>query len=201
MKLDIIYNEDCVEGMKKLPDKSVNLIIADPPYNIKKASWDKIPDYINWSGKWITECQRVLKNNGSFYWFHNNMPTISKLMIWLEGNTDFIFKQFIVWNKKFSGASNEGYLQGYNEVGGLRNYQRMAEYILFYTFQDKTGLNLIHATKDCFITIKKYLDDELEKSDYTEQTIKTVLENNMNSHYFGFSKREKSQFCLPTKEQ
>ncbi|GAH94471.1 unnamed protein product, partial [marine sediment metagenome] len=41
-------NEDCLVGMKILPDNSVNLIIADPPYNIGKAEWDKIPDYIKW---------------------------------------------------------------------------------------------------------------------------------------------------------
>ena len=72
MKTNTIYNEDCIEGMKRLPDRSINLIIADPPYNIKKAEWDKIPDYINWTGRWMLECQRVLKDNGSFYWFHND---------------------------------------------------------------------------------------------------------------------------------
>jgi len=91
MKLDIIYNEDCLEGMKRLPSKSVNLIIADPPYNIRKANWDRIPNYIEWCGQWLIECQRVLKYNGSLYMFHNYMPTILKLMIWIEKHTDFIF--------------------------------------------------------------------------------------------------------------
>ena len=32
MELNTIYNEDCLEGMKRIPDKSVDLIITDPPY-------------------------------------------------------------------------------------------------------------------------------------------------------------------------
>lgn len=197
----MIYLGDCIEVMPTLPDKSVNLIVTDPPYNIGKASWDKIPNYIEWCGKWIRECERVLADNGSFYFFHNDMEQIADLMLWIRNNTDFVFKQFIVWNKRFEGAGNKGFLDGFVVPDGLRNYQQMAEYCLFYTFQDETGLAMVHATKDCFYTIKKYLDDELDKSGYTEQTIKEVLNNDMNSHYFGFSKRDKSQFCLPTKEQ
>ena len=34
MKLDVIYNEDCYEGIKKIPDKSIDLIVTDPPYEI-----------------------------------------------------------------------------------------------------------------------------------------------------------------------
>lgn len=35
MKYNVIYNEDCLEGLKKLPDKSIDLIVTDPPYNIE----------------------------------------------------------------------------------------------------------------------------------------------------------------------
>ena len=196
-----LINGDCLDFMGDIEDGSVDLIVLDAPYNINKAKWDKITNYIEWMGKMFIECQRVLKDNGSFYWFHNDMEQIADLMVWLRGNTKFIFKQFIVWNKKFPGASNEGYLQGYNEVGGLRNYQKMAEYCLFYTFQDETGLALIHADRTCFQSIKKYLDNELDKSEYSERTIQNVLNNEMSSHYFGFSKRDKSQFTLPTKKQ
>jgi len=39
-----LYLGDCLEVMKSMADKSVNLIVADPPYNIGKADWDKIDD-------------------------------------------------------------------------------------------------------------------------------------------------------------
>jgi site-specific DNA-methyltransferase (adenine-specific) len=192
---------DCLDVMRGMADKSVDAVITDPPYNIGKADWDKIDDYTEWCGSWLLECQRLLKDNGSLYFFHNDVEQIVDLMTWIRENTSFVFKQFIVWNKRFEGASNKGFLDGFVVPDGLRNYQQMAEYCLFYTFQDETGLSMIHADRNCFYSIKKYLDDELDKSGYSEQTIKRVLNNDMNSHYFGFSKRDKSQFALPTKEQ
>ena len=71
---------DCLKAMKEIPDKSVNLIVADPPYNIGKAEWDKIDNYIEWCGSWLMECQRVLADNGSMYIFHNDMEQIADLM-------------------------------------------------------------------------------------------------------------------------
>ena len=72
MDINLLHG-DCLELIKDIPDKSVDLILTDPPYNIGKAKWDKIPNYIEWCGKWFIECQRVLKDNGSFYWWHNDM--------------------------------------------------------------------------------------------------------------------------------
>ena len=40
-----IYNLDCIEGIKMIPDKSVDLVLTDPPYNIGIAKWDKIDYY------------------------------------------------------------------------------------------------------------------------------------------------------------
>ena len=39
--IDIIYNEDCIEGMKRIPDGSVDAIICDPPFGITDAPFDK----------------------------------------------------------------------------------------------------------------------------------------------------------------
>lgn len=35
MELDVIYNEDCLEGMKRIPDGSIDLIVTDPPYRFE----------------------------------------------------------------------------------------------------------------------------------------------------------------------
>ena len=90
------------------------------------------------------------------------MVTISKLMAWLDENTDFIFKQFIVWNKRFDKARNKGFLDGFIVPDGLRNYQQMAEYCLFYTFQDETGLNKV-LKQDGFYKIMEYFKQERKK--------------------------------------
>ncbi len=56
--------------LSTLPDESVDLIIADPPYNLKKAEWDTFQSqeaYIHWSLHWIAEAARILKPTGSLY--------------------------------------------------------------------------------------------------------------------------------------
>ena len=73
-KTNIIFNCDCIEGMKKLPDESVDLIVADPPYfKVIGETWDyklsTLVEYIDWTKKYLKELFRVLRKGGSFYLF------------------------------------------------------------------------------------------------------------------------------------
>jgi site-specific DNA-methyltransferase (adenine-specific) len=132
---------DCFDKSKLIKDKSVDLVILDPPYNIGKAKWDKwksVNEYVEWIGKLFLEAQRILKDNGSFYWFHNHMPYINRIMIWLEDNSNFIFKQFIVWNKRYNGSPRKYYFDNVIQSNIDRNYRLLAEYCMFYTFQDES---------------------------------------------------------------
>ena len=65
---------DALELLQSLGDKTVDLILTDPPYyKLLNIDWDKQwktkDDYLNWLEQIIKECQRVLKDNGSFYMF------------------------------------------------------------------------------------------------------------------------------------
>ena len=162
LELNKIYQGDCIEVMKQLDDKSIDLVIIDPPYNIKKCDWDDINNYEKWIKSVFLEIQRVLKDNGSFYWFHSEMETIADLMIFMRTKTNFIFRQFIIWNKRFEKSKNKGFLDGYVVVEGLRNYQQMAEYCLYYTFQDETGLSKIMG--NCIYPIREYIRSEIIKA-------------------------------------
>lgn len=72
---------DCLEVMKEMPDKCVDLIISDPPYEIGKAEWDIEPI------GWISEAYRLLKEGGAFYCFYSCLklpsiqPRIEKLFV------------------------------------------------------------------------------------------------------------------------
>ena len=71
-KIQKIYNEDCIEGMKKLDNDSTDIIICDPPYNIGKdfgndSDKQEFENYLNWCDEWIKECIRILKPNGTLY--------------------------------------------------------------------------------------------------------------------------------------
>jgi site-specific DNA-methyltransferase (adenine-specific) len=72
LKDNNIYNMDCIKGIKLLKDNSVDIIIADPPYNIGKdfgnnSDKQEFNKYIDWCKEWIDECFRVLKDGGTFY--------------------------------------------------------------------------------------------------------------------------------------
>jgi DNA modification methylase len=69
---DTVLVGDCCEVLTMLPRESVDLVVADPPYNIgidygEGSSADRRPDYWEWSIKWISLCARVLKPNGSLW--------------------------------------------------------------------------------------------------------------------------------------
>lgn len=148
-----ILHGDCLEKLDQIPDKSVDLILIDPPYNIMKdggAGWDnkwgKVKkgflkkdntvseqDYYNWLGEVFTKLNTKLKDSGSFWFFHNEFPALSELHNQMMHNTDLEFRNLIVWNKLFQPSKEYGWLHGYCEVAGLKNFQKMCEYILFYT--------------------------------------------------------------------
>ena len=72
-----IYNENCMKTMGRMEDKSIDLIITDPPYGMKFRSnhrakryegihWD---DNLDWVDDWSSESYRVLKDNTNMYVF------------------------------------------------------------------------------------------------------------------------------------
>ncbi len=68
--LNVLFEGNSLQWLKSIDDNSVDLIFADPPYNIKKADWDKFDSqeqYIQWSMQWIKEAYRILKNTGTLY--------------------------------------------------------------------------------------------------------------------------------------
>ncbi|WLP64236.1 site-specific DNA-methyltransferase [Bacillus thuringiensis] len=74
-----LFKADCLDIMKNMEDNSVDLIFADPPFNLNKEYESGINDklskteYLNWTEKWITECIRILKEGGSFFIW--NLPS------------------------------------------------------------------------------------------------------------------------------
>ena len=81
-----LFNDDCISLMEKIPDNSIDLIFADPPYNLQinnellrpnnskvegvKEDWDKFSsfhDYDQFTNKWLGEARRILKKNGAIW--------------------------------------------------------------------------------------------------------------------------------------
>jgi site-specific DNA-methyltransferase (adenine-specific) len=151
-----VLQGDCLVKLDEVPDKSTDLIIIDPPYNIMKdsgAGWDNKwgrvrkgfkkkdesvseQDYYNWLGQVFAKLNSKLKDSGSFFFFHNEFPALVELHKQMLNNTDLEFRNLIVWNKLFQPSKEYGWLHGYCEVESLKNFQKMCEYLLFYTRKD-----------------------------------------------------------------
>lgn len=77
-KLGKLYQGDCLALMKNMDSDSIDLIFADPPFNLKKLYPSKIDDnlktdqYLKWCSSWTDECIRILKPGGSFFTW--NLP-------------------------------------------------------------------------------------------------------------------------------
>jgi site-specific DNA-methyltransferase (adenine-specific) len=74
----ILYQGDCLQLLSALPDESVDLVFADPPFNLGKKYGAGVNDqmeldeYLDWSKQWLSESLRVLKPGGSLFVF--NLP-------------------------------------------------------------------------------------------------------------------------------
>ena len=70
IKINKFYKIDVLKGLKQLPDNYIDCIITSPPYwkgFEYEAYFNSYFQYIKWSYKWMKECKRVLKENGTFY--------------------------------------------------------------------------------------------------------------------------------------
>lgn len=101
-----IIHGDVLEGLAEIPDESVDLIFADPPYNIGKdfdgliENWEE-EAFLKWCYTWLDECYRVLKPTGTFYLMNSteNMPFLD---IWCRKK--FFIRSRIIWSYDSSGV-------------------------------------------------------------------------------------------------
>ena len=97
-----LYHGDCLQVLARIPDKSVDLIFADPPYNLQiknelyrhnqtkvdgvDDNWDKFAsfnEYDDFTRKWLKECSRVLKDTGTIWVIgsYNNIFRVGAIML------------------------------------------------------------------------------------------------------------------------
>lgn len=198
IKNNNIYNMEGLEGIKLIKDNSINLVLIDPPYNIGKDKrwdkWKKKEDYIEFMGNFFLEFQRVLKPNGSMYFFHNDMEQISRLMEWLRLNTNFKFNSFIVWEKPNFRCQ---VWKNPSDKSKLRSWFSIAEYCLYYTFEDGTGLEKITTDINNFKTLRNYFKELQKYIGLNRAQINKKMGDYRAEHCFEWNV---SQWALPTEE-
>lgn len=124
---------DCLELFKDIPDCSVDLIIADPPYNLGKDYGNQsdnqdFENYLSFSRKWLSEASRTLKPTGTVYVFVG-FRYISFIYQILEKELGMQFRNWICWH----------YTQG---IGKTKGFSPRHDDILMFTKSDDFTFNL-----------------------------------------------------------
>ncbi len=82
MEIDVIYNMDCLEGMKALPDGSIDMILCDLPYGTTRNKWDTV---LPFDALW-DQYERIIKEHGAIVLFADGLFTIkliqSNVKLW-----------------------------------------------------------------------------------------------------------------------
>ncbi len=119
--LNKIFNEDVLQGISRIPDKSLDLILADPPYCLGKDygnDSDKLEpkEYLQWSKQWINAVIPKMKETGSFYIFltWQYSPEIFSYM-----KTKLIMINEIIWDRRVPsmGGSTRKFSSVHDNIG------------------------------------------------------------------------------------
>lgn len=110
-----LYHADCLEVMQRIPENSIDMIFADPPYNLSnggitchsgkmvcvdKGEWDKSKGFladVEFHERWISECRRILKPEGTI-WISGTLHSIYQCGYLLQ-KLDFHILNDIIWFK------------------------------------------------------------------------------------------------------
>jgi len=185
--------------MAKLPARSVDLILTDPPYFKVKSDawdrqWDKPAEFLKWLDVIAAEWQRILKPNGSLYCFASPQMAARVECQIMER---FRVINHIVWSKP-SGIHQR---QCKEE---LRSFFTSTERIIFaeHYGADNMAKGEAGYMAKCdelrgflFEPLRSYLVAERDRAGHTTKTICEALKCTTASHYFS-----KSQWALPTEK-
>jgi site-specific DNA-methyltransferase (adenine-specific) len=144
-----LRRKDCVEGMSRLTNESVDLVVTSPPYNLgidyrQYADRQDRQSYLNWCAKWSTQVRRILRANGSFFLNVGSAPSNPMLphQIVIEltsASGGFFLQNTIHWIKSIAVEDREGDLKSHGHfkpINSKRFLNDCHEWVFHFT---KTG--------------------------------------------------------------
>lgn len=162
--INTVQNMDCIEAMDKLPDNSIDLVIADPPYNLSKGGkwvwdnsvdlngmggnwskmkedWDNMTfkDYLAFTESWLTKVKKILKPTGSIWVFgtYHNIGILN--VIFQKLNIEILNE--IIWYKRnaFPNLSGRRYTASHETILWGHVGENKREYYFDYDFTKKAS--------------------------------------------------------------
>ena len=164
------------DGLEMLDDMDkdvATLLVLDLPYyGVVDADWDNewksLDDYLDWCEEWFLKSERVLKSNGSLYYFNSQFKVMSAIDTLIESRTELKFRQFVTIDKglqSVAGRTSEA----------LRTYPTATEYFNFYTFDDFTGAEMLSDGIASNNPFAKYISAELKRSGVQHGEIRALF--------------------------
>ncbi|MDQ6625487.1 MAG: site-specific DNA-methyltransferase [Verrucomicrobiota bacterium] len=146
-----LHHADCVEGMSRLDEASIDLIVTSPPYNLGVA-YSKYSDrqdrgsYLQWFREWATAACRVLKSDGSLFLNVGGAPSNPFLPheLVLQLREHFVLQNTIHWIKAITiedddgGAVSRGHFKPVNSPRFLNDCH---EYVFHLTPEGRTPID------------------------------------------------------------
>ena len=166
----VLYNSDCLKVLRQLPENSIDVIFADPPYNlsnggfsvhagkrvsVNKGDWDRskgLEEDFNFHINWIRECKRVLKPQGTL-WISGTYHSIYQCGYALQ-LAGYHMMNDIAWYKpnaspnlscRYFTASHESLIWAKKErkAKHVFNYQAMKNGEYFFSVLIGIDLNIV----------------------------------------------------------
>ncbi len=183
IELDTIYNEDCIEGMKRIPDENVDCCITDPPYKLTAGGCNGGLDIVfNQSNKkelqsgelfqippfdaWMKEVYRVLKNGTHFYCMSND-KNLKDIIVAAE-SIGFKEVNILVWAKEMH-TTLPFYMKNIEFVvlfrkGNARKINNMGDFALIEGIKGVYG-DKIHPSEKPVPLFQKFVENSTNEGD------------------------------------
>jgi len=155
---------DCCDLLAKLPDRSVQLIVCDPPYNIKLADWDRHDDYLGWADAWLREAERILLPTGNIaifgglqYQGEAGGGDLLSLIQHLRHTSNMLLANLIVWNYPNGMSARRFFANRHEEIAWFAKTKK------YYFDLDSVREPYDEQTKGVYRKDKRLNPDTIEK--------------------------------------
>jgi site-specific DNA-methyltransferase (adenine-specific) len=196
IELDKIYNQDCVEGMKGIPDEVVDLVITDPPFAIdfkaKRNNYHRTQSrvlegyneiekerYYDFTLRWMKEVYRVLKKSGSVYVF-SGWNNLKDILVAID-EIGFITVNHIIWKYQFGVVTQRRFVSSHYHCLYICKDEKKRKFFPYSRYakeeDDENGGSLHYKDKeDVWIINREYwTGDQKTPTKLPAELIKKIL--------------------------
>jgi site-specific DNA-methyltransferase (adenine-specific) len=155
---------DCLEILSKVASNSIQLIVCDPPYNIKLADWDDHANYLGWASQWLAEAERVLAPTGSIaifgglqYQGEAGSGDLLSLISHLRSNSKMLLANLIIWNYPNGMSAQRFFANRHEEIAWFAKTNK------YYFDLDAVREPYDELTKSIYLKDKRLNPESVEK--------------------------------------